>query len=190
MSLNKAVFLDRDGTINVEKNYLYKTEDFEFIPGVPEGLKMLQNAGFLLIIITNQSGIGRGFYTECDYHKLMDHMLEELKMYGINIDKSYYCPHLKNASIEKYKIDCECRKPKTGLFMQAMREFDIDINKSFAIGDKLRDLEICFETNCRGYLVGNVDERKKFLYLSPDKKNKITYKATLKEAAEEICSII
>lgn len=190
MSLNKAVFLDRDGTINKEKNYLYKIEDFEFIPGVLNGLKMLQNAGFILVIITNQSGIARGFYTEHDYFKLMNYMLGELKKNGINIAKCYYCPHLKNASVEKYRIDCECRKPKTGLFMQAIHELDIDIDKSFAIGDKISDLEMCFNTNCMGFLVGNTEGPNKIFNLSPDKRRRIEYKASLREAAEKICSII
>ncbi len=187
MSLNKAVFLDRDGTINVEKHYLYKIEDFEFIPGVIDGLKMLQDAGFLLVIITNQSGIGRGYYTEQEYYKLMDYMCIELKKNGINIAGSYYCPHLKDASVEKYRIDCECRKPKLGLFTQAIQELDIDIDRSFAIGDKIRDLEICFNTNCRGFLVGGISNKNLLLALDSDKRQKIEYVLSLKEAAKKIC---
>lgn len=149
----KAIFLDRDGTINVEKYYLYKNEDFEFIPGAIEALKLLQVAGYLLIIITNQSGIGRGFFSEKDFEKLNFWMMDELFKRGIKIDKVYYCPHLPDARIDKYKKDCECRKPKLGMFRQAIEEFDIDLSESFAIGDKIRDCAICFSSECRGYLI-------------------------------------
>ena len=151
----KAVFLDRDGTINVEKNYLYKIEDFEFIDGVLEALKKLSDAGFLLIIITNQSGIARGYYTEKDYEILNSWLLETLAKNGINIAASYFCPHLPDATVEKYRTICTCRKPNTGLFEQAVKDFNIDLSKSFAIGDKIRDLAICGKSECKGFLIGN-----------------------------------
>ena len=152
--MNKAIFLDRDGTINVEKNYLYKIEDFEFLPGVIEALKMLQDAGFLLIVITNQSGIGRGYYTENDFKKLNDWMVLTLKDQGVTINAVYFCPHLPDAKLKKYRMDCECRKPKLGMYEQAIKDFDVDVSQSYAIGDKIRDLSICHTTGCRGFLVG------------------------------------
>lgn len=151
----RAVFLDRDGTINVEKNYLYKIDDFEFIDGVLEALKELSDAGFLLIIITNQSGIARGYYTEKDYEILNSWLLETLAKNGINITASYFCPHLPDATVEKYRTLCTCRKPNTGLFEQAVKDFNIDLKRSFAIGDKIRDLAICEKSDCKGFLVGN-----------------------------------
>lgn len=152
--MRKAIFLDRDGTINVEKHYLYKIEDFEFIPGALEGLEMLQDAGYLLIVITNQSGIGRGFYTEKDLKLLNDWMICTLKGKGINLTAVYYCPHLPDAPLAKYRKECDCRKPKLGLFEQAISDYGIDLNESYAIGDKIRDLGICAQTSCRGFLVG------------------------------------
>ena len=143
--MNKAVFLDRDGTINVDKNYLYKIEDWEFIDGVIEGLQILQRLGFKLIVITNQSGIARGYYTEQDAIKIFDYMINELAKKGIKIEKVYYCPHVGN--------ECDCRKPKLGLFYQAQKDFDIDFSHSFAIGDKLRDLEICNKEDVKGFLL-------------------------------------
>lgn len=151
----KAIFLDRDGTINVEKNYLYKIEDFEFMEGVLEALKKLSDAGYLLIIITNQSGIARGYYTEKDYEILNSWLLETLVKSGINITASYFCPHLPDASVERYRTICNCRKPNTGLFEQAVKDFNIDLKKSFAIGDKIRDLAICEKSDCKGFLIGN-----------------------------------
>lgn len=152
--MSKTVFLDRDGTINVEKHYLHRIEDFEFLPRVIEGLKILQDAGYLLIIVTNQSGIGRGYYTEKDFLKLNSWIEVELEKYGIRIAKVYYCPHLPDAKIERYRITCECRKPALGLYKQAIKEFNIDLSQSFAIGDKIRDCSICETTSCKGFLIG------------------------------------
>lgn len=152
---NKAVFLDRDGTINVDKHYLYKIEDFEFLPGVIDGLRSLQEAGYLLIVVTNQSGIGRGYYTEADFHRLNDWMVQELKLHGVDITAVYYCPHLPDAAVEEYRIECQCRKPKLGMYYQAAEEWNIDFAQSIAIGDHLRDCEICRVEGCKGFLIGD-----------------------------------
>lgn len=152
--MNKAVFLDRDGTINVDKHYLYRIEDFEFLPGVIKGLKLLQKDGYLLVIITNQSGIARGIYTEQAFQKLNNWMCSELAQEGIIIQDVFFCPHLENASIERYRAACNCRKPQIGLFVKAIEKYSIDINRSYAIGDKIRDCSICTATNCKGYLIG------------------------------------
>lgn len=185
----KAIFLDRDGTINVEKNYLYRIEDFEFLPGVIEGLKLFQDAGYLLIIITNQSGIGRGFYTEEDFQILNTWMIAELKRKGIDIDKVYYCPHLPNATIEKYRIDCNCRKPAIGLYEKAMNDFDIDMEKSFAIGDKIRDCAICEKMNCNGYLIGNNEKTNIIQAVKNGDYKNIAYEKDLLECAKLIVKI-
>ncbi|MCR4755396.1 MAG: HAD family hydrolase [Lachnospiraceae bacterium] len=152
-SKNKAVFLDRDGTINVEKHYLYRQEDFEYIPGVVDALRKLQKLGYILIIISNQSGIARGYYTEDDYARLDEWMKEDLKQKGIDIAASYYCPHHPEAKIAEYRCVCKCRKPGTELFWRAKEEYNIDMDVSFAIGDKLRDLAICKESDVKGILL-------------------------------------
>ena len=151
--MNNAIFLDRDGTLNVEKHYLYKIEDFEWLPGAIDALRLLQDAGYLLVIITNQSGIGRGYYTEEDYLKLEKWMVQTLKKRGINLSAVYHCPHLPDAQVEEYRKDCTCRKPKLGMFRQAIADLDIDVNRSFAIGDKIRDCVICAKTKCKGFLI-------------------------------------
>lgn len=153
---NKVVFLDRDGTINVEKNYLYKIEDFEYIDGAIEALKLLLQYGYLLVIITNQSGIARGYYTEKQCQELNDWMLADLAKEGIDIAKIYYCPHHPNGIIPEYKKNCDCRKPNVGLFRQAEKELQIDMNKSYAIGDKMRDLAICDVSGVTGILLGSI----------------------------------
>lgn len=184
--MTKAIFLDRDGTINVEKQYLYKIEDFEFLPGVLYALKMLQDAGYLLIIITNQSGIGRGYYIEDDFLALNDWMVKTLEKQKINISEVYYCPHLPDAKIGKYRKICNCRKPALGMYEQAIAEFDIDLFQSFAIGDKIRDCAICEKTACRGYLVGNNEKQDIITNVKKNKYENIKYANDLLECAREI----
>ena len=154
MKKNKAVFLDRDGTINVDKHYLYKIEEFEFLSGAVEGMRALQEAGYLLIIVTNQSGIGRGYYTEEAFHTLNQWMIETLERQGVHITAVYYCPHLPDAALPEYRQECSCRKPKLGMYYQAAKEWNIDFTKSIAIGDNLRDCAICQAEGCRGILIG------------------------------------
>lgn len=132
--MNKAVFIDRDGVINVEKDYVYKIEDFEFISGVFEACRYLQELGYMLIVITNQSGIGRGYYTQSDFEKLTSWMIDEFAKNGVKIAYVYHCPHAP-------KEECNCRKPKTGMIDTAVKEFDIDVTKSYLIGDKISDIE-------------------------------------------------
>ena len=136
---NKFVLLDRDGVINIEKSYLHKIEDFEYEKNVVEGLLKLRDLGYRFAIITNQAGIARGYYTEEDYLKLQSFIEDDLFKKGIKIEKSYFCPHHPNVS-GKYGIECNCRKPNTGNFELAIKEFDIDVKNSFMIGDKITDL--------------------------------------------------
>lgn len=134
--MNKALFLDRDGVINKEKNYLYKIEDFEFIDGVFETCKYFQDNGYLIIVITNQAGIARGKYTEDDYQTLTNWMIKEFEKNNIKISKVYYCPHHPD-----FSGDCECRKPNPGMILQAKKDFDIDLSQSILVGDKNSDIE-------------------------------------------------
>lgn len=136
---NKFVLLDRDGVINIEKSYLHKIEDFEYEKNVVEGLLKLRDLGYRFAIITNQAGIARGYYTEEDYLKLQSFIEDDLFKKGIKIEKSYFCPHHPNVT-GKYGIECNCRKPNTGNFELAIKEFDIDVKNSFMIGDKITDL--------------------------------------------------
>jgi D-glycero-D-manno-heptose 1,7-bisphosphate phosphatase len=132
---NKALFLDRDGTLNVEKNYVYKIRDFEFIEGIIEIIRTYQKNGFLIFIITNQAGIARGYYSENDFRILTDWMIRELKTFGIEIAKVYHCPHHPDITGE-----CDCRKPKPGLILKAINEFNINPSESVLIGDKKSDI--------------------------------------------------
>ncbi len=153
MKKEKAVFLDRDGTINIERNYLYKISDFEYIDGVIEGLQMLVKAGYLLFIITNQSGIARGYYSEQEFLVLNEWMLADLREKGIPIAKVSYCPHLPEAINKSYQRECECRKPKLGMFYEIIINFNIDEKKSYAVGDKMRDVAIAGQSEITGILL-------------------------------------
>ena len=184
--MNKAVFLDRDGTINVEKHYLYRIEDFEFLPGVVAALRTLQQAGYLLIIITNQSGIGRGYYTEANFLKLNDWMVNKLKQEGVTIDDVYYCPHLPDAEVEAYRQDCGCRKPKLGMYRQAELDHNILLSQSYAIGDKIRDCAICKDTDCKGFLIGQNEKVEVIEKAMRGCIRNVRYATDLAAASEEI----
>lgn len=138
--MDKVVFLDRDGTINVEKNYLYKVEDFEFIKGAPEAIKLLNENNYRVVVISNQAGVARGYYTHKDVDKLHDHIQEELKKCGAHIDEFYYCPHHPTEGIDRFKCICNCRKPEIGLFLKAEEKYVIDKEKSWMIGDNRSDI--------------------------------------------------
>ena len=131
-----ALFLDRDGVINKEINYLYKKEDFEFIDGIFELCRFYQDLGFKIIVVTNQSGIARGFYSEKDFEILTSWMIKEFQKKGLHVSKVYYCPHHPDISGV-----CRCRKPDIGMFLDAKEEFDIDFSNSVMVGDNERDIE-------------------------------------------------
>lgn len=137
----KTVFLDRDGTINTEKNYLYRIEDFEFIDGAVEAISLLKKHGYRVVVVTNQAGVARGYYTEADVVVLHQYINCELRKYGAEIDAFYYCPHHPTGGIGKYKQICKCRKPETGMFEKASQDIEVDLENSWMIGDNHGDIE-------------------------------------------------
>lgn len=152
---NKAIFLDRDGTLIIDKNYSFNPDEIEFLPGVIEGLKLLQEKGFLLIIISNQSGIAKGIFTEEQLLQFNNRLRMMFLDKGIVITDILCCPHHPNGIVRKYSFECNCRKPKTELFWSAVRKHNINLERSFAVGDRLRDCAICFESQCNGIIVAN-----------------------------------
>ena len=137
----KTVFLDRDGTINVDNGYTYKVEDFYFEKNVIPALKLLQGHGFELIIVTNQSGIGRGLFTMGDFRKFNNHLINQLEIREIKILKTYFSPYHPEKGIGKYKKITQCRKPNPGMLEQAEKDFYIDKNMSWIVGDKWTDVK-------------------------------------------------
>ena len=138
--MDKVVFLDRDGVINIEKDYLHTIDDFEFVDGVFSSLAYLQKLGYKFVIITNQSGIGRGYYTLEQYQLLTNWMKEQFKQNNIEIAEVYCCPHAPNDN-------CECRKPNIGMIKQASKILNIDYAKSWLIGDKDSDIQTAINAN-------------------------------------------
>jgi D-glycero-D-manno-heptose 1,7-bisphosphate phosphatase len=136
-----SIFLDRDGVINIDEGYTYKWSQFEFIEGVIEALQHLKNLGKNLIIVTNQSGIARGYYTEKDYLQLEAMMLNEMKSFGIDILDVYHCPHHIDGIVPSLSIPCSHRKPSPGMILSAIRDHDLDPLRSIIIGDKESDIE-------------------------------------------------
>ncbi len=141
MSMRKAIILDRDGTLIEDKNFAYKVEDFELLPGVIEGLTLLQR-DFLLFIVTNQSGIGRGYYSESDFFKFNNHLIKVLEENEIRIEETFYCPHIKEEN-------CECRKPKIKYIKKIVDCWNIDIEESWMIGDHPSDILFGINGGCK-----------------------------------------
>lgn len=137
----RAIFLDRDGVINIDNGYVSVVDDFEFIEGVIEALQVLKKKDYLIVLITNQSGIARGYFSEEQFHTLTEWMDWSLADRGVDLDGIYYCPHHAEHGIGKYKIDCDCRKPKAGMINEAIAELEIDISQSVLVGDKVSDLQ-------------------------------------------------
>lgn len=136
-----AAFLDRDGVINFDVSYLSTWSDFRFLPGVIDALRRLQELGYQLVVITNQSGIARGKYTEADYQALTERMSAALLEQGVRLSGVYHCPHHPEGRVQALRVDCDCRKPRTGLIDQALRDIDIDLERSILVGDKPSDVE-------------------------------------------------
>jgi D-glycero-D-manno-heptose 1,7-bisphosphate phosphatase len=136
----KAAFIDRDGVINVEREYVYRVRDFEFLPNAIAGMLILQDAGYKLVIVTNQSGIARGYYSEASFQVLTNYMKTLLIASGVVISGVYHCPHHPTAGLGVYKVECTCRKPKPGMLYQAKVDLNLDLSSSILIGDKHSDI--------------------------------------------------
>tara|TARA_B100000212_G_C27381767_1_gene537423 strand:- start:3083 stop:3652 length:570 start_codon:yes stop_codon:yes gene_type:complete len=157
--LKRAAFLDRDGVINIDNGYVHKWEDFEFCDGAIEGMKNLLSLNFKIIIITNQSGIARGIFTEKEYKKLTETYVKQLGMEGITITSIYHCPHHPLFSPFPYN-QCGCRKPNPGLFIKAIRKFKFSLSYSIAIGDNERDLEAAKRAGIKNrFLINNGNKK-------------------------------
>ncbi len=134
--MNKALFIDRDGVINVDKVHVYRREDFEFTRGIFDLCRSYSDKGYLIIVVTNQAGIAKGIYSEADFLTLTSWMVKQFAERGINISKVYHCPHHPD-----FTGPCECRKPNPGMILQAIKDFDLDISQCILIGDKESDLQ-------------------------------------------------
>jgi len=160
--MNRFIILDRDGTLNIDEGYTYKTQDLKFFPDVFKALSLLKE-DFKFIIITNQSGIERDYYTKQDFHNFNDHLVNELKKQDIIIEKTYFCPHTPEKN-------CDCRKPNPKLIKQAEKDFNIDLKNSFMIGDHPSDIALGKSAGCKSIylLTGHGKKHKQELNTQPD----------------------
>ena len=159
----KTIFLDRDGVINKETGYLHKIEDFKFINGVFEACQHYEQLGYKIVIVTNQSGISRGYYSEDDFRNITDWMITQFNKNNIQILDTFHCPHLPDSG-------CNCRKPKPGMLLNAKNKYDIDMNQSWMIGDKETDITAAISSGITntilvksGHKINEADSRAKFI---------------------------
>ena len=148
--MRQACFFDRDGVIIEEADYIHDPALVRLCPFAAEAVRAMHDAGRLVIVVSNQSGIARGYFTEADLKAVDARMNELLAAEGAHVDATYYCDHHKKGIIPEYAIDCDCRKPKPGLFLRAAKDLDIDLANSFMIGDKESDLEAGINAGCKG----------------------------------------
>src|SRR3974390_433275 len=145
-----AAFLDRDGVLNVDHGYAHRPEQLEWIKGAPEAVRLLNEAGYYVIVVTNQSGIARGYFEEEAVKSFHAHMKDSLAKHGAHIDAFYFCPHHPDGIVKPFAVHCRCRKPGTGMLEQAAREWPIDVHSSFLVGDKEEDMSAAAAFTVRG----------------------------------------
>jgi len=164
-----AVFIDRDGTINEQMGYINHVSRFRILPRVPQAIRMLNRHGFLVLVVSNQSGVARGYYP-LDLVKTLHHlMVTRMREKQGNIDGVFFCPHHPAGSVPGFSHDCDCRKPKTGLIEQACKSFEIDLQRSFVVGDMCTDIELAHRAGLKGVLVKTGYGLGEIEYLLPHK---------------------
>ncbi len=149
-----VVFLDRDGTLNIELGYIRKVDDLQLIDGAGQAVKKLNDRGVAAVLVTNQTGAARGYYPESHIHSLNERLIMLLKEQGAFLDDVYYCPHLEEGEVEEFSFACNCRKPARGMVDQALAEHpEFDAARSFVVGDKATDVELAHNCGAKGVLV-------------------------------------
>ena len=183
-ALTKCIFLDRDGTIIEDVDYLSTPSGVKILPGAARGMELLKKDGYLLIIITNQSGVARGYFTEENLAAIHRKMRKLLRAQGADYDDLFYCPHHINGAVEPFNVECDCRKPKTGLLQKAKDKYNIDFSQSFFVGDMEGDIKAGKTAGCRTVLIESPKNA------GADLKEKADYYArNLLEAARLIVNI-
>ncbi len=170
-----AVFLDRDGTINEEMGYINHPDRFVIFPFVAESIKIFNRLELLVIVVTNQSGVARGYFTESLVKQLHQKLLTEMSGQGAQIDGIYYCPHHPDEGNDQYRRDCQCRKPKPGMILKAIEEYNLDLKRSFMIGDRYKDIVFAKKLKIKSGLVLTGYGRGEYTY----QKNEWSYRPDL-----------
>lgn len=181
--MNKAVFIDKDGTLIVDIPYNVDAALIRFQPGAIEALRKLREHGYLLILVSNQSGVAHGYFGEDALQNLEIELQRLLESYGVVLDAIYFCPHHPNGKVTRFAVECMCRKPNPGMLLRAAADFEIDLNCSWMIGDILNDVEAGHRAGCRTILIDNGNETE-WKY-SPDRRPTVIV-STMQQAAESI----
>jgi D-glycero-D-manno-heptose 1,7-bisphosphate phosphatase len=147
-----VAFLDRDGVLNIDHGYVHRPDQLEWIDGAPAAVRLLNEAGFVVVVVTNQSGVARGIYDEDTVQRFHDHMQGVLAQHGARIDAFYYCPHHPDGPVAQYAMRCDCRKPGTGMLDQAAKDWPVDRARSFLIGDKDIDMQAASAFGIKGVM--------------------------------------
>ena len=182
--MNRAVFLDRDGVITQDPpHYAHRIDQLKLIPKSAEAIRILNKNQFKVVVVSNQSGVARGYYQEKDVEIYNSAMKKELEEGGAHIDAIYYCPHYPEADVEAYRIVCDCRKPEPGMLKRAENDLNLDLKRSFLVGDKIIDIEAGYRAGCKTVLVltghGNDEVRKnEKMNIKPDYISKDLYGAS------------
>ena len=158
-----ALFLDRDGVINKDTGYVFRKEKFIWRKNIINFIKNYNKKNFYVFVVTNQSGVGRGYYSEKDVNNLHDWMIKQIRSYGANIDKVYFAPYYKNSNFKKYRLQKNMRKPQIGTFLKAQKEFSLNLKKCYMIGDSETDLEFANNCKIKGYKLNFSDDIIKLL---------------------------
>jgi D-glycero-D-manno-heptose 1,7-bisphosphate phosphatase len=181
--MNKAVFIDKDGTLVEDIPYNIDPSLITLTPGAKEALVLLKSKGFLLIVISNQSGIARGYFKEVDLEKVKNRLQEMLAPHDVQLDGIFFCPHHPDGVISNYAISCDCRKPKPGMILCAAEAFEIDLSRSWMIGDILHDVESGNRAGCKTILIDNGNETE---WILSEYRKPTAVANNLTEAAEKI----
>ncbi len=172
-----AVFMDRDGTINEQMGYINHISRFVILPGTAEAIRLLNKTGFLAIIVTNQSGVARGYFPVELVDEVRNHLRLVLQKEDAVIDDILFCPHYPKEKVEECDFECNCRKPKPGLIQKACRKFDIDMDRSYVIGDRVSDIELAKRCRLKGVLVKTGYGKGDLAYVFPNRQLKPFYVA-------------
>jgi len=162
-----AVFIDRDGTINEQMGYINHASRFILLPGTVEAIRLINESGYLAIVVSNQSGVARGYYPIELVEQVHEYMVSQLGRGGATVDGIFFCPHHPNGKVMEYSIACDCRKPNSGLIERACRQFDVDMDSSFVVGDQCKDIELAARCGVRGILVTTGYGRGEMEYVLP-----------------------
>lgn len=187
--LRRAVFVDRDGTITKEGEWIKHPGALELVDGAGEAIRALHQAGFLVVMYSNQSAVARGMISELELAEIHEHLQRLLEARGERLDAIYYCPHHPTEGLGRYRVECDCRKPKPGLVLAAARELNLDLSRSWCVGDMARDLDAGEAAGVRGILVATGKGRAEYARMKSENRAPSGFEADISAATQRILTL-